>query len=78
MPGIVGLVTKAPREHAEQELRQMVAAIHHETFYVSGTWVDEPAGVYLGWVARKSSFSDGMPVSSEYFSTNEFSTVCVV
>jgi asparagine synthase (glutamine-hydrolysing) len=65
MPGIVGLVTKAPRGQAEQELRQMVAAIHHESFYVSGTWIDEASGVYIGWVARRNSFADGMPVWNE-------------
>lgn len=43
----------------------MVAAIHHEAFYVSGTWIDEASGVYLGWVARKNSFADGMPVWNE-------------
>jgi asparagine synthase (glutamine-hydrolysing) len=65
MPGIVGLVTKAPREQAEQELQQMVAAVHHETFYTSGTWIDEASGVYLGWVVRENSFSSAMPVWNE-------------
>ncbi|MGB6476607.1 MAG: hypothetical protein WBF04_21365, partial [Candidatus Sulfotelmatobacter sp.] len=62
MPGIVGLITKEPRERAEYQLRQMVAVLCHESFYVSGTWVDESMGVYAGWIARKDSFSDGMPV----------------
>src|SRR5687767_2959326 len=65
MPGIVGLFTKAPRERAERELRHMVAAIHHQTFYVAGTWIDEASGVYLGWVARRNSIADGMPVWNE-------------
>jgi len=30
MPGIVGLVTKKPREWAEQQLLRMVEAIRHE------------------------------------------------
>ena len=43
----------------------MMAVLCHETFYVAGRWVDESLGVYLGWVARKDSFSDGMPLRSE-------------
>ena len=38
----------------------MVESLRHEAFYVSGTWIDESLGVYVGWVARKNSFSDGM------------------
>ncbi len=65
MPGIVGLITGMPRERAERELLRMVEALRHEDFYVSGTWMDESLGVYVGWVARKDSFADGMPLRSE-------------
>ncbi len=65
MPGIVGLITREPRERAEPQLLRMVEALRHESFYTTGTWIDEPAGVYLGWVARKNSFSSGMPVRNE-------------
>ena len=65
MPGIVGCITRLPREHAEAELLQMVKALCHEDFYVSGTWADESQGVYVGWVAQKGSFCDGMPVRDE-------------
>lgn len=65
MPGIVGLITRKPREQAERELLQMVATLRHEKFYVTGTWVEESLGVYVGWVARENSFSDGMPVRNE-------------
>ena len=61
MPGIVGLLTKMPRKLAELELIRMVDALRHENFYVTGTWVDEFLGVYVGWIVRKGSFSDGMP-----------------
>jgi asparagine synthase (glutamine-hydrolysing) len=43
----------------------MVAALGHENFYVSGIWIDESLGVYVGWVALKDSFSDGMPLTNE-------------
>lgn len=65
MPGIVGLLTRMPREWAELELLRMVEALRHENFYVTGTWRDATLGVYAGWVARKNSFSDGMPLRNE-------------
>jgi asparagine synthase (glutamine-hydrolysing) len=79
MPGIVGLVTKIPRKEAELQLIKMVETLRHENFYVTGTWVDEGLGVYVGWVARRNSYSDGMPLLNEkgdvvlIFSGEEFS-----
>src|SRR5438034_3978269 len=65
MPGIVGLLTRLPRERAEPELLRMVEALRHESFYETGTWVDESLGVYVGWAGRKNSFSEGMPLWNE-------------
>lgn len=65
MPGIVGLITQMPRERAKRELLQMVDTLRHEDFYVMGTFVEESLGVYVGWVARKGSFCDGMPLRNE-------------
>ncbi len=65
MPGIVGLLTRMPRKRAVPELLRMVEALRHENFYVTGTWVDESLGVYVGWAVRKESFSDGMPLRNE-------------
>lgn len=65
MPGMLGLITKQPRDWAEPQLLRMVKALTHESFYVTGTWIDETLGVYVGWVARKGSFADGMPVRNE-------------
>lgn len=65
MPGIVGLITKMPREWAEPQLRRMVQSICHEPFYNSGTWIDESMGLYVGWTARQDSFADGMPLRNE-------------
>lgn len=61
----MGLITRMPREHAERELLQMVEMLRHESFYVTGTWIEESLGVYVGWVARKGSFSDEMPLRNE-------------
>jgi asparagine synthase (glutamine-hydrolysing) len=65
MPGIVGLITKRPREWAEPQVLRMVKSICHESFYNTGTWIDECQGVYVGWSVRKNSFSDGMPLRNE-------------
>src|ERR1700693_4195660 len=66
MPGIVGLISRMPRVEAERELLQMVAAFCHEDFYVTGTWIDESLGVYVGWIVRENSLSDGMPLQNEH------------
>lgn len=65
MPGIVGLISKMPRDRAEAQLQVMVSALRHESFYATGTYVDEARGLYLGWIALKGSFSDGMPLQNE-------------
>jgi asparagine synthase (glutamine-hydrolysing) len=65
LPGIVGLITKRPRAAAESELLAMVESLRHEPFYTSGTWVDAEQGVYVGWVARRGSFADAMPLRDE-------------
>ncbi len=54
-----------PRAWAEARLGRMVHALCHESFYVSGTWFDEQLGVYVGWVSRRGSFSDSMPLCNE-------------
>ncbi len=65
MPGIVGLITKKPREWAEPQLLRMVKSLCHETFYVTGTWIDESLGVYAGWIERRGSFGEGGPIANE-------------
>ena len=65
MPGLVGIITNLPRGDAERQLLAMLSTLRHEPFYVTGMWCDESVGAYVGWVARKDSFSDGMPVRNE-------------
>src|SRR5216683_1258298 len=65
MPGIVGLITKMPREWAEPQLQRIVKSICHESFYNTGTWIDESLCVYVGWTVLKNSFADGMPLQNE-------------
>ncbi|HSZ63747.1 MAG TPA: hypothetical protein VK828_18250 [Terriglobales bacterium] len=78
MPGLVGLITKMPQAIAEQQLLDMVKCLRHESFYNCGTWSDPELGIYIGWVARRGSFADGMPIRNEsggmtlFFSGEEF------
>jgi asparagine synthase (glutamine-hydrolysing) len=43
----------------------MVQTLCHESFYTSGVWTDPALGIYVGWVARRGSFADGMPLKNE-------------
>ncbi|MGC1904108.1 MAG: asparagine synthase-related protein [Candidatus Acidiferrum sp.] len=78
MPGIVGFITNRPRAVAERELHEMLRSLCHESFYSKGTWINEEQGIYVGWVARRGSFDDGMPLHNEtgkvtlFFSGEEF------
>jgi len=65
MPGLVGLITHAPRARAEAELLRMVAALRHKRTYVSGTWIDESLGLYVGWVEREGTAAAGLPYRNE-------------
>src|SRR5215510_1389232 len=65
MPGIVGLVTRAPRQRAEAELQQMLGLMRHESFYSIRTWSDGDLGLYVGWSARQGSFDDSGPHPNE-------------
>jgi asparagine synthase (glutamine-hydrolysing) len=65
MPGIVGLITKRPRQWAEPQLLCMVEALRHEPFYRAGTWINESLGVYVGWTAIEGSFAKSMPLHDQ-------------
>jgi asparagine synthase (glutamine-hydrolysing) len=65
LPGIVGIITNIPRAKAEGELLKMTESLGHEAFYTSGTWIDAEQGVYVGWVTRRGSFADDMPLRNE-------------
>jgi asparagine synthase (glutamine-hydrolysing) len=65
MPGIAGIISKSPHRSFEKEIHSMVGCMMHESFYASGCHVDKAVGLHAGWVARKGSFSDAMPVWNE-------------
>jgi asparagine synthase (glutamine-hydrolysing) len=65
MPGIAGIISKAPEEKNAQDLRLMIATMLHEPIYTSGTYINDPLGVYVGWICHEGSFSDCMPLWNE-------------
>ena len=72
MPGIVGIFGKGARQENRNLLHAMVDCMMYEEFYRSGTFVDEAAGIWLGWVCKQGSFSDCMPI------WNERRDICVI
>jgi asparagine synthase (glutamine-hydrolysing) len=78
MPGLVGLITKRNREWAEPQLTSMVETLRHESFYTTGTWLDESLGLYVGWAMPEHSFADALPIFNEandvvlFFAGEEF------
>ena len=65
MPGIVAIITRMPKRLAQPQLMRMLSTMRHESFYKTGTWIDETAGVYVGWTALEGSFADSMPLRKE-------------
>jgi asparagine synthase (glutamine-hydrolysing) len=70
MPGIVGIISRAPVE--ERSIDQMIGCMVHEPFYRFGKYINKKIGLYSGWVCHKGSFSDCMPV------WNETKNVCLI
>ena len=66
MPGLVGLITRMPREWAEAQLLRMLETLRHESFYVSGTWIDESSRrVRRAGSHGKGPFAEAMPLRNE-------------
>lgn len=64
MPGITGIIRKAPYEGIRQDLHLMVEAMRHEKHYVGGQYVNEDVGLYAGWMCHQGAFADCMPLIS--------------
>src|SRR5262249_20622127 len=43
----------------------MLETMRHESFYQTGTWIDETLGIYVGWTVRKGSWAARMPICNE-------------
>src|SRR5579872_6354716 len=65
MAGIVAIVTRMPRAQAEEQLLTMLEVIELGDRCTIGTWIDDDAGLYAGWVAPRGSFAETMPLRNE-------------
>lgn len=72
MPGIAGIIGNRLNRGDRTAMDSMIQCMLHETFYQCGTFISEQAGVAIGWVSHRGSFSDCMPV------WNEEEDVCLV
>lgn len=72
MPGIAGIIGTGPFAENVAALKTMVKCLEHESFYFSGTYVNEAMGLWIGRVDHRRSFSESMPV------WNETKEVCLV
>lgn len=65
MPGLVGIIGNgSPRKHVH-DLQQMMNCMNQESFYRSGSYVNEDLGVFVGWTCHQDSFSDCLPIINE-------------
>src|SRR5204862_3291585 len=65
MPGIAGIITRVPSLADQDKVAAMVGCMMHESFYRSGAYIDQTAGVAVGWTTHSGSFCDCMPVWNE-------------
>ena len=72
MPGIVGIIGTGRAEDNAALLQQMVKCKMHEPSYVSGSYINEQLGLWIGWVGHDHSFSNCNPV------WNGTKDVCVI
>lgn len=65
MPGLVGIIGHgSPGKHTH-DLRRMMSCMHQESFYRSGSYVNEELGVFVGWTCHQDSYSDCLPIVNE-------------
>src|ERR1700751_1639599 len=72
MPGIAGIISNRLTPENCAELNSMIRCLLHEDFYESGVFINEKAGLAVGWVSYPGSFSDCMPA------WNEDESVCLI
>jgi asparagine synthase (glutamine-hydrolysing) len=65
MPGVAGVISTRPAEHCQRLVESMVAAMKHESFYVSGTYCEPEMAVYAGWVAMDQTFASSQVFFNE-------------
>lgn len=72
MPGLFGNISRNSLAERTRSLETMRGSMLHETFYSSGTWLNDRVGLAVGWVCHKGSFADCLPI------WNETRDVCLI
>src|SRR5271165_6607653 len=72
MPGIAGIIGTACSVENRGKLDAMVQCMLHEKFYLSGTFINEPLSLSVGWVSHTDSFLECMPI------WNEDKNICLI
>lgn len=65
MPGLTGIIGTTPANSNRSDLLEMTRSMQHESFYSSGTYINEEVGLYIGWTCHKGSFCDYMPIMNK-------------
>ena len=65
MPGITGIIGKAVSDQKRTALDLMVGCMLHESFYQSGTYIQEELDLYLGWTCFAGDALATMPIWNE-------------
>jgi asparagine synthase (glutamine-hydrolysing) len=65
MPGLAVIISPADRRENETALRGMIESMQHEPYYISGSYVDEDAHLYIAWSVHPGAFCDCMPIKNE-------------
>jgi asparagine synthase (glutamine-hydrolysing) len=61
MPGIAGFISHIPMADARGTIDQMVSCMLHESFFKSGSLLQEDMGLCVGWACHPGSFADASP-----------------
>jgi asparagine synthase (glutamine-hydrolysing) len=72
MPGITGVIGIGPAEARQAMVQRMVGTMRHESFYQSGGYGDDRAGLVAGWTSR----GDGPSSTNPHW--NAARTVCLI
>jgi asparagine synthase (glutamine-hydrolysing) len=65
MPGIFGVIGASSRGKFGQTLKQMMASMQYEPLYSSGSYLCPALHVEIGWICRRPSVADDMPIVSQ-------------
>ncbi len=72
MPGLCGIIRRSDKAESKDQVQSMVQCMMHEKTYRSGIYLSDTAGIAVGWVCHKGSFSDCLPI------WNEKKDICLV